>query len=224
MHPCLSHWGRVTHICVSKLTIIGSDNGLSPGRRQAIIWTNDGILLIGPLGTNFSDILIEIYKFSFKKMHLKMSSGKWRPICLGLNVLKTGLNLVIILPTGAAMTSTSIVLTSKSMTTSSDRNNFRVTGPLCAGKSPVPFEFPSQRPATRRFDVVFDLRLNKRLRKHLRRRWFETPLGSLWRHCDAEENKYREMKIMLNTYSLIRSFFFHMAIHIYSYQNFTLMG
>ena len=43
----LSHWGRVTHICVSKLTIIGSDNGLSPGRRQAIIWTNVGILLIG---------------------------------------------------------------------------------------------------------------------------------------------------------------------------------
>ena len=45
----LTHWGRVTHICVGKLTIIGSDNGLSPERRQAIIWTNDGILLIGPL-------------------------------------------------------------------------------------------------------------------------------------------------------------------------------
>ena len=56
----LTHWGRVTHICVSKLTTIGSDNGLSPGRRQAIIWTNAGILLIGPLGTNFSEILIEI--------------------------------------------------------------------------------------------------------------------------------------------------------------------
>ena len=83
----LTHWGRVTHICVSKLTIIGSDNGLSPARRQAIIWTNAGILLIGPLGTNFSEILIEILTFSFKKMHLKMSSGKWRPSCLGLNVL-----------------------------------------------------------------------------------------------------------------------------------------
>ena len=56
----LTHWGRVTHICIGKLTIIGSDNGLLPGRRQAIIWTNDGILLIGPLGTNFSEILIEI--------------------------------------------------------------------------------------------------------------------------------------------------------------------
>ena len=83
----LTHLGRVMHICVSKLTIIGSDNGLSPDRRQAIIWTNEGILLIGPLGTNASETLIEIHTFSFKKMHLKMSSGRWRPYCLGLNVL-----------------------------------------------------------------------------------------------------------------------------------------
>ena len=83
----LTHWGRMTHICVSNLTIIGSDNGLSPGRRQAITWTNVGILLIGPLGTNFSEMLIEIHTFSFKKIHLKMSSGKWQPFCLGLNVL-----------------------------------------------------------------------------------------------------------------------------------------
>ena len=78
----------MTHICVGNLTIISSDNGLSPGRRQAIIWTNDEILLIGPLETNFSEILIEIQTFSFKKMHLKISSAKWRPFCLGLNVLK----------------------------------------------------------------------------------------------------------------------------------------
>ena len=72
----LTHWGQVTHICVGNLTIIGSDNGLSPGRHQAIIWTNAGILLIGLLGTNFSEILIRIQTFSFKKMHSKMSSGK----------------------------------------------------------------------------------------------------------------------------------------------------
>ena len=82
-----THWGRVTHICVSKLTSIGPDNGLSPGRRQAIIWTNAGMLLIGPLGTNFGEILIEICTFSFKKMHSNMSSAKWRPFCLCLNVL-----------------------------------------------------------------------------------------------------------------------------------------
>ena len=84
----LNHWGWVTHICSSKLTIIGSDNGLSPGRHQAIIWTNAGILLIGPLGTNFDEILIEIHTFSFKKMHLKMSSAKQRLYCLGFNVFR----------------------------------------------------------------------------------------------------------------------------------------
>ena len=63
----------MTHICVGNLTIIGSDNGLSPGRRQAIIWTNAGILLIWSLGTNFSEIQIGIQTFSYEKMHLKMS-------------------------------------------------------------------------------------------------------------------------------------------------------
>ena len=77
----------MTHICVVKLTIIGSDNSLSPGRRQAIIWTNAGILSIEPLGTNFSEISFGIQTSSFKKIHLKMASAKWRPFCLGLNVL-----------------------------------------------------------------------------------------------------------------------------------------
>ena len=75
------------HICVNKLAIIGPDNGLSPGRRQAIIWTNAGILLIRPLGTNSNEILIEIYTSSLTKMHLKMSPGKMaaslsRPQCV----------------------------------------------------------------------------------------------------------------------------------------------
>ena len=83
----LTRWGLVTHKCVSKLTNIGSDDGLSPGRRQAIIWNNARILLIGPLGTHFNEILTEIHTFSFKKLQMKMSSGKWRPFCLGLNVL-----------------------------------------------------------------------------------------------------------------------------------------
>ena len=85
----LTHWGRVTHICIGNLAFIGSDNGLSPGRRQAIIWTNDGIMLVGLLGRNFGEILIEILTFSFKKMRLKVSSAKRRPFCLGLNVLRT---------------------------------------------------------------------------------------------------------------------------------------
>ena len=64
MHTCFTsptnvyHWGRVTQIYVSKLTIIGSDNGLSPRRYQAIIWTNVGILFMGPLWTNISEIQV----------------------------------------------------------------------------------------------------------------------------------------------------------------------
>ena len=77
----------MTHICVGKLISIGSDNGLSPVRRQAIIRTNAGILLIGPLGTNFSETLIEIQTFSLRKIRLQMSSAKCRPFCPGLNVL-----------------------------------------------------------------------------------------------------------------------------------------
>ena len=71
----LTHWGRVTHVCVSTNTNIDSDNGLTPGRRQAIIWTNAEILLIGLKG-NFCGILSEIHTFSFKKMHVKTSSAK----------------------------------------------------------------------------------------------------------------------------------------------------
>ena len=84
----LTHWGRVLHICVSKLIIIGSDNGLLPCWHQAIIWANAGILLISPLGTNSSEILIEMHTASFKKIHLKLASAKRRPFFPGLNELK----------------------------------------------------------------------------------------------------------------------------------------
>ena len=75
----LIHWGRVMHICISKLTLIGSDDGLLPGWQHAIIWTYTGMLLIGPLGTNLSEILIEIYTFSSREMHLKILYVKRQP-------------------------------------------------------------------------------------------------------------------------------------------------
>ena len=84
------------NIYVSKLAIIGSDNGLLPGQHQAIIWPNAGILLIEPLGINYNEILIEIHSFSFKKMHFNMSSEKMHPFCLCLNVLNAvGLEMLI---------------------------------------------------------------------------------------------------------------------------------
>ena len=61
---------------------------------------------------------------------------------------------------------------------------------ICAGNSPVPGEFPTQRPVTRSFDVYFDLRLNKRLSKHSWGWWFETLSCSLWRHRNDISKRY----------------------------------
>ena len=69
----------MTHICVIKLTSIGSDNGLSSGRRQAIMWANARILLIAPLGINFNEILIQnlyilIQENAFENLVCEMSA------------------------------------------------------------------------------------------------------------------------------------------------------
>ena len=67
----LIHWRRVTHICVSNLTIIGSDNSLSPGRRQAIIWT--------PVGISWLDSLEQIQRH-FDKISIisiQENADKW---------------------------------------------------------------------------------------------------------------------------------------------------
>ena len=55
---------------------------------------------------------------------------------------------------------------------------------ICAGNSPVPGEFPAQRPVTRSFDVFFDLRPKKRLSKQSWGWWFGMLSRSVWRHCN----------------------------------------
>ena len=87
MFPWLAHWGRVTHICVGKLIIIGSDNDLSPDRRQAIIWINAGLLSIGPLRTHFQwnfnqNTLIFINKNAHENGVCEMASILNRPQCV----------------------------------------------------------------------------------------------------------------------------------------------
>ena len=94
----LTPWGRVKYIFIGNLTIIGSDNGLLPGRHQAIIWTNARILLTRSLRTNFSEIVIITHICSSMKIYLKMSSGKWRPFCLGLNELRVNILLETYVP------------------------------------------------------------------------------------------------------------------------------
>ena len=77
LSSCINYWGQVTHKCVGNAIIIGSDNALPRGRAPSHylkFWTNAEILLIGPLQTNFSEILIKIHTFlSFKKMRLRVS-------------------------------------------------------------------------------------------------------------------------------------------------------
>ena len=73
------------YICVGNLAIMGTDQATS----HHIVWTNAGLLLSGPLGTNFSEILTDFHRFWFKKMHPKRSSANWRPFFPGLNVLRT---------------------------------------------------------------------------------------------------------------------------------------
>ena len=75
----ITHWGRVTWSCASKLNIIGWDNGLAPSHYLNQCWKNVNF-------TTISEILIEIHKFAFKKMHLEIPSPKSRPFCLGRNV------------------------------------------------------------------------------------------------------------------------------------------
>ena len=92
-HSELTHWGRVTHICVSKLTIIGSDKGLSPRRCQAIIWTNGGLSLIGPLGTKPSEILTFIQENAFERVVCELAAILSRPQCVNVSAVLVQLPL-----------------------------------------------------------------------------------------------------------------------------------
>ena len=69
--------------CVREVWRSGSSLELS----VLCIWANATMLLIRPLGTKFNEISIEIHTFSFTLVHLKMSSGKWQPFCLGFDAL-----------------------------------------------------------------------------------------------------------------------------------------
>ena len=72
----LTHAPLIPHIWVS----VGLGNGLSPVRRQAITWTNAGLLSIRRMRTNLSEIRNGILSFSFEKMHFKLSSAKMEAV------------------------------------------------------------------------------------------------------------------------------------------------
>ena len=99
-----------------------------------------------------------------------MSSAKWHPFCLGLNVL-IPYGYESLIDVGTILQYQTI--TYDNMMTSSNGNIFRITVPLF-GEFTGPGEFPTQRPVTRSFDIFFYLRLNKRLSKQPWGWWFET--------------------------------------------------
>ena len=101
IYHILTHWGRVTPICVSKITIIGSDNGLSPCRRQAIICTNAEILLIRPLATNFSEISIKfIYFHLLENVVWQMAAMLSQPQCVNsCSMYQTAMSLIDVVQT-----------------------------------------------------------------------------------------------------------------------------
>ena len=175
----------MTHICISKIIVIGSDNGWSPGRYQAIIWTNAGIMSIGPLGINFSESdLTEIDTFPFKKIHLKLSSENGVYFVSALSRTKC-FNMIAIF-FFKYWHSWVYIISYHSFITwwRHQMEAFSALLAICAGNSPVHGEFPAQRPVTRSFDVFFDLSLNQRLSKPSLGWWYETLSRPLWRHCN----------------------------------------
>ena len=85
LYEVLTHWGWVTHICISKLTIIGSDNGLSSGQRQTIIWNGQATshylkqcwYIHWALGTNFNEISIKIHTMIFIQENQELITYKF---------------------------------------------------------------------------------------------------------------------------------------------------
>ena len=189
----LTHWGRVTHICVSKQTIIGSDNGLSPGWRQAIIWTNDGILLIGPLGTNFSEISSEIQTFSFKKMHLNMSSVKWHPFCLGLNVLTEQMLTQIYIELEIVdQWSTRIPPPPRGGWHCAKSQGSHFESDIASWQS-LGFYLQPQRTCTWNLKLKFQSKLELRCRNHA----IQKPKNLIWAPCSHLENEVTENQLAL---------------------------
>ena len=186
----------MAHIYVSKLNIIDSDNGLSPVRPQAIIWTNVVILLIWPLGTKFSEMLIKILTVSFTKRYFKMSAVKWWPFYFVFDVKKwlrgtkahsRVFRAAIVTGRGPRWTSgwsVAFSVAAACMMTSSNGNIFRVTGHLCGEFTGLRW-IPRTKASDAEFDVFFDIRRIKRLSKHPWGWWFETQSWSLKRHCNV---------------------------------------
>ena len=174
----LTHWVQATHKCVSKLTIIGPDNGLSPGRRPSHYLNQWWNIVTSNLRNKFPwnrkrNSFIFVQENPFENVVWEMASILSRPQCVNYSFIS-----------GTSLRVWTISWWRHPLET------FPALLASCAGNSPVTGEFPTQRPVTQSFDVFFDQRLNKRLSKQLWGWWFETPSRPLWRHCN-DSSVYR---------------------------------
>ena len=195
----------MAHICVSKLAIIDSDNGLSPDRRQVIIRINVGIVLIEPFGNKFNwnlnqNLYIFIQENAFENIVSKIAailsrcqSGKAHPLktgsCHDANFVGVAsYDKVGIMPTLGFQCfmkfadGWTVIAFQWLPWWRHQMETFSALLAIYVGNSPVPGELPTKRPVTRSFDIFFDLRLNKRLSKQTWGWWFETLSCPLWRH------------------------------------------
>ena len=146
-----------------------SDNGLGSNRRQAFIWNNNGLMSIGTLVKDIclGEIGVILPLAQCVKLVLLLHRS-YKKILIFKCILSPSREL------------TRMVFLSASWRHQMDK--FSALLAICAGNSPVPGEFPAQRPVTRSFNVFFDLRLNKRLSKQSWGWWFEMLSRPLWRH------------------------------------------
>ena len=170
----LTHWGRVTHLCVSKLTIIDPDNGLSPGRHQAIIWTNAGIFLIRALKTKFSEFSTKFTQFHSRKCIWKCRLRNGSTF-FGFNVLSamdTRYHFINYILHGMGFITVMHILKEGWRHDLETLSAFLV---LCRENTLVLMISPHKGPVMRRLDVFFVLDLGKLLKKQSTCKWFETP-------------------------------------------------
>ena len=180
------HWGRVTHICVRKLIIICSENVVWSATSHhlnqwwnIINWILGNKLQWNPCRNLFisTQLTLNVFENTFWKMVAILSQPQY-------------------VKTRSSRVYTSLPWWRHQMET------FSALLAICAGNSPVPGEFPSQRPVTQSFDVFFDLRPNKRLSKQWGGWWFETPSSPLWRHCNSLNAAHSSYASMINVQTM----------------------
>ena len=153
----------MTHICVGNLTIIGSDNGLLPGRCQAITLTNAGLLLIGPLGTNFQVNLIQnstifriIQENALQNAVCKMASILFRPQCVNTPGYHTSNHTTILCPKTER---DSMVLTLFAILTQPCSPSLTKVRRACSGYSDI-FFMDQEYTLVIEIDIIYHIRLN----------------------------------------------------------------